>query len=626
VNCHACNATLSPEDSFCTDCGAPCTPAHFCTECGTRGSPDLRFCTECGTAFDEAEATVPTCFCTECGARSEPGARFCIECGTPVEASTVKTTPPGPVAPRDAPAVVASRQTVAVAGDSADRLRAAPRQTARAVRQDDNSVPVTPVASPIIAEPSPAQPSAPDAVPEVRTRPPVSGPRAEAPPPDPAPSPVTATRRAFPPAVQVAAMGIIGIAFVGGGGWWFLAGGDSAQPDSAPSQRDEARQTTAVARAAASREALMKAEADMQAARAEYVKRTAGSGIAESELLRRARLELAMAEQHKAAGRTDEATEAFLRARGHWKQALDAAGAELARKERRPTPGRVTARPDVKPVAPPKTAAAPKSADAPPGTPPDASERLPAVREAPPVQRRPVAAGLALGMVTIPGGSFLMGSPADEPGRLDNEGPQRRVEIRSFRLSKVEITFEQFDAFATATGRVRPDDAGWGRGNRPVISVSWDDATAFAEWLSEQTGERYRLPTEAEWEYAARAGSTTSYPWGSEPGSNNANCSRCGSEWGSKQTAPSGSFPPNEFGLHDMHGNVWEWVQDCYKNDYIGAPSGGSAPAQCDTTSRVLRGGSWQVGGVAIRSASRIRRTPISANNTFGFRVAQTIE
>lgn len=137
-----------------------------------------------------------------------------------------------------------------------------------------------------------------------------------------------------------------------------------------------------------------------------------------------------------------------------------------------------------------------------------------------------------------------------------DEKPVHRVTIAPFLMSKYEVTFAQYDAFAAATNRDKPHDQGWSRGNRPMINVSWDDAAAYADWLSAQTGKRYRLPTEAEWEYAARAGNRTEYCWGNDIGYSQANCDGCGSRWDNKQTAPVGSFQPNPFGLYDMHGNV----------------------------------------------------------------------
>ena len=133
----------------------------------------------------------------------------------------------------------------------------------------------------------------------------------------------------------------------------------------------------------------------------------------------------------------------------------------------------------------------------------------------------------------------------------------------------------------------------WGRGNRPAIDVSWHEAQAYVAWLSEKTGKRCRLLSESEWEYAARAGAATRYSWGDGIGRNRANCSGCGSRWDDRQTAPVGSFAANGFGLHDMHGNVWEWVADCWNGSYAGAPSDGSARESGNCSRRVLRGGAW---------------------------------
>ena len=194
-------------------------------------------------------------------------------------------------------------------------------------------------------------------------------------------------------------------------------------------------------------------------------------------------------------------------------------------------------------------------------------------------------------MVVIPGASFQMGCVSGLDCD-DDEKPVHEVTVASFELSKYEVTFEEYDCFIAATGRISPKDQGWGRGRRPVINVSWEDAIAYTEWLSAQTGERYRLPSEAEWEYAARAGSTTKYSWGNEIGHNRANCNACGSQWDNEKTAPVGSFGPNAFGLHDMHGNLWEWVQDCWNDSYQGAPADGSAWTSGACAIRVLRGGS----------------------------------
>ncbi len=194
-------------------------------------------------------------------------------------------------------------------------------------------------------------------------------------------------------------------------------------------------------------------------------------------------------------------------------------------------------------------------------------------------------------MVVIPAGSFQMGSL--RPYYDDSEYPVHSVRITSFELSKYEVTFEEYDAFTDATDRERANDEGWGRGRRPVINVSWHDAVAYTQWLSSQTGEHYRLPSEAEWEYATRAGSTTRYSWGDDSGRNRANCEWCSSRWDGERTAPVGSFRANRWGLHDMHGNVNEWVQDCWNYNYRGAPGDGSAWESGDCSLRVLRGGAW---------------------------------
>ena len=222
-------------------------------------------------------------------------------------------------------------------------------------------------------------------------------------------------------------------------------------------------------------------------------------------------------------------------------------------------------------------------------------------------------------MVRIEGGCFQMGSPGSETGRDDDER-RHEVCVEAFSTGKHEMTFAKFDRFAAATGRERPDDRGWGRGRRPVINVSWDDATAYARWLSRETGRRYRLPTEAEWEYAARAGSTTAYPWGNHVGSGRANCRGCGSRWDDRQTAPVGSFDANAWGLHDTVGNVWEWTCSEYDKGYGG---GESRCASGSVGRRVIRGGSWDSDPGGVRSAYRTRYGPGTRYYTLGFRLAQ---
>jgi formylglycine-generating enzyme required for sulfatase activity len=226
-------------------------------------------------------------------------------------------------------------------------------------------------------------------------------------------------------------------------------------------------------------------------------------------------------------------------------------------------------------------------------------------------------------MVVIPAGAFMMGS-----NDYDDEKPVHKVAIANpFAVGKFEVTFAEWDACVSEDGcRHKPDDRGWGR-DHPVIDVSWNDVTEqYLPWLSRKTGHTYRLLGESEWEYAARAGSTTAYSWGEEIGKNNANCSPCGSGMAT-QTAPVGSFQPNAFGLYDMHGNVWEWVEDCWHDTYVGAPSNGRAwtMACSGEMRRVVRGGSWNNFPWHLRSANRHSYYPNYRTVTYGFRVATTL-
>ena len=230
-------------------------------------------------------------------------------------------------------------------------------------------------------------------------------------------------------------------------------------------------------------------------------------------------------------------------------------------------------------------------------------------------------------MVVVPPGEFWMGSPPNEKGRYDEEGPQHKVVFaESFAVSKFEVTFDEWDA-CVAYGDCDPrvSDTGFGRGQKPVINVTWDDARRYVAWLSRMTGEPYRLLSEAEWEYAARAGSDKAYSWGDEIGKGNANCNGCGNSWDAKQTAPVGSFDPNQFGLYDLHGNVWEWVEDCYQDNYNGAPTDGTAWTAGDCSRRVDRGGSWDGLPGVLRSAFRGRNTTGGRGSNLGFRVGRTL-
>jgi len=220
--------------------------------------------------------------------------------------------------------------------------------------------------------------------------------------------------------------------------------------------------------------------------------------------------------------------------------------------------------------------------------------------------------------INIPEGTFIMGSPATEVGRFDDE-TQHQVTISAFKMSKYEITFDQYIMFCKATSRIVPDDQGWGKGKRPVINVSWDDASAFAAWMG------CRLPTEAEWEYAARAGTATPFSTGNCLNPNQANYNGnnpytdCPKGVNVLKTLPVGTFAPNAWGLYDMYGNVWEWSSDWY-GDY---PSDaqinpkGIASGSCS----VIRGGSWYCFEQHCRSAYRSCYSPEVINYGIGFRL-----
>ena len=265
------------------------------------------------------------------------------------------------------------------------------------------------------------------------------------------------------------------------------------------------------------------------------------------------------------------------------------------------------------------------------------AERIEARRRAKEPARSPTASRYAPPwrpeLVVIDPGTFLMGSTEAErqwaveqganPARVQWERPQHEVRIDyGFEVARYPVTFEEYDHFAEAMGREKPDDESWGRGRRPVINVSWKDAKAYVDWLSDVTGEAYRLPSEAEWEYACRAGTTTRHSWGDEkPTPEQANF---GENVG--KTTEVGAYPANPWGLYDMHGNVWEWVEDCWHDSYEGAPSDGSAwTSGGDKSRQVQRGGSWNYGPRGLRSAFRVKNLASDRLNDWGFRVARTL-
>ena len=237
-------------------------------------------------------------------------------------------------------------------------------------------------------------------------------------------------------------------------------------------------------------------------------------------------------------------------------------------------------------------------------------------------------------LVVVPAGSFMMGSPDSEWGRFNNEGPQRWVTISEpFAVGVYEVTFREWDACVHAGGcnGYQPDGEGWGRGGRPVINVSWDDAGAYVKWLSQRTGKGYRLLSESEWEYVARAGTVEPFHTGATISADQANYDSSYT-YGSGQkgryrgrTVQVGTFSPNAFGLHEVHGNVWEWTQDCWKEDYTGAPMDNRAWESEGCEQRVLRGGSWGDVPWLLRSADRGKNEPGIRGPKIGFRVGRTL-
>ena len=247
-------------------------------------------------------------------------------------------------------------------------------------------------------------------------------------------------------------------------------------------------------------------------------------------------------------------------------------------------------------------------------------------------------------MVVVPSGSFMMGSPPEEEGRLDSEGPVHRVTIGArFAVGVYEVTRGEFGRFVSSTGRSMGNECWywkdeWKEGSglswrspgfsqtdmHPAVCVGWDDARAYVAWLSRVTGEAYRLLSESEWEYVARAGTRTRYHWGDDFGRNLANCWSCGSRWDGESTSPVGSFGANAFGLHDVHGNVWELVEDCGNDSYAGAPRDGSAWVSGDCSRHVDRGGAWHSNPLYLRAAVRSWVDTGYRFDNVGFRVART--
>ena len=225
-------------------------------------------------------------------------------------------------------------------------------------------------------------------------------------------------------------------------------------------------------------------------------------------------------------------------------------------------------------------------------------------------------------MMVLPSAMFVMGSSQGEVGHRNDESPQHTIQIPSgLALGRYPVTFDQWDACVKDGGTTyKPDDEGWGRCSRPVINVSWDDIQLYLQWLGEVTGKTYRLLSEAEWEYAARAGSQTAYSTEDDVGRYAWFRDNSGGK-----PHPVGEKLPNAFGLHDMHGNVWEWTQDCWNMNYNGAPTDGSAWTRGDCSLRVVRGGSWVIDPQYLRSANRIGDPTALRNGNVSFRAARTI-
>lgn len=236
-------------------------------------------------------------------------------------------------------------------------------------------------------------------------------------------------------------------------------------------------------------------------------------------------------------------------------------------------------------------------------------------------------------MIDIDGGTFMMGDMAEEGDA--NELPVHEVTVGDFKIAATEVTYSLFDLFAESTGHRMPSDEGWGRGQLPVTNVSWNDAQALIAWLNEQTGRSFRLPSEAEWEYAARAGTSTPFANGNTITREYGNygptdcCAKGSGVAGRDQfvnTAPVGSFEPNQWGLYDTVGNVWEWTQDCWNDNYDGAPSDGNAWTQGDCTRAPLKGGSWTHYSRNLRHANRNDNGRDHFANGYGIRLAEDAE
>jgi formylglycine-generating enzyme required for sulfatase activity len=225
----------------------------------------------------------------------------------------------------------------------------------------------------------------------------------------------------------------------------------------------------------------------------------------------------------------------------------------------------------------------------------------------------------------VPAGTFLMGSPEGKDNGDDQERPQHEVTIaKPFAVGRTDVTFAEWDICVAAGACPKVSDAGWGRGDRPVVLVNWEEAKGYAAWLKRMTGKDYRLLSETEWEYAARTGNQGRWSFGDDEHQVHDYAWFRGNS--SDQIHPVAKKKPSAFGLYDMHGNVWQWVEDCYHNSYQGAPSNGSQWVEgCSEDKRVVRGGSWFSAADYVRSALRYRHSSYSHVDNVGFRVGRTL-
>ncbi len=256
---------------------------------------------------------------------------------------------------------------------------------------------------------------------------------------------------------------------------------------------------------------------------------------------------------------------------------------------------------------------------------------LPAVAQAPATAKTPAATApkvfkdcdVCPEMVVLPKGAFIMGS-----NLLPAEQPKHPVFIKKpFAMSRFEITFDNWEACLRELACTHnPHDHNWGRGRQPIVNIDFHMAEQYADWLSKKTGQTYRLPSEAEWEYGARAGSTTAYWFGDDPSAKKLNCRNCVGAWPNHRNAPVGSYEANPFGLYDMHGNAYEWVADCWVPDYKGAPRDGSVRTDGDCDIRVIRGGSWYYYSRQSRSSSRAKNAAAVKSYWLSFRVVREID